>query len=72
MTSNRFLIINAIDITNNDFWLLISDYRWWGNNYHEIRTWTKECLDNFSIEGMILKFKNEEDRTFFLMRWANV
>ena len=51
--------------------LIIQDYKWYNRNDFEIKQWAKECIDSFVTEGMIIKFKTEEDRNLFLMRWGN-
>ena len=71
VADNRFITISANYINNGESWMLVCDYRWWNDYEREIQTWAKECLDGFSTEGMVVKFKSEEERNFFLMRWAN-
>ena len=71
VADNRFIAISTNYLSQGESWMLISDYRWWNEYEPEIQAWAKECLDGFSIEGMVVKFKTEEERNFFLMRWAN-
>jgi len=68
---DRFLIINTQYVPDEEhFWMIIADYMWWGKYEPDILQWAKECLGYFKIEGMMIKFKTEEDRNLFILRWA--
>jgi hypothetical protein len=70
--TERFLIINAAYIPDNECWMLISDYNWWIRNTREVEDWCKNCLEKGLVtEGMIIKFVSNIDRNVFLMKWSN-
>ena len=70
--TERFLVINARYVPDEKFfWMIIADYVWWNKNEYDILRWSKECLELIDVEGMMIKFKTEEDRNLFIMRWAN-
>jgi hypothetical protein len=72
MSGARFLTISTTYIPNGECWLLISDYNWYLDHSAAIRKWSDECLEGgYNTEGMTVKFKSDEDRTLFLLRWAN-
>ena len=69
--TERFLVVNTTYVPDPEhYWMIISDYLWWNKNEYEIVLWTKECLDFFQMEGMMLKFTTEADRNLFIIRWA--
>lgn len=71
--SDRFLIVNTQYVPDEEHvWMIIADYMWWGKNEYDILIWTKECLDYFQVDGMMIKFKTDEDRNLFILRWAYV
>jgi len=70
--TERFLVINARYVPDEKFfWMIIADYVWWNKNEYDILCWSKECLELINVEGMMIKFKTDEDRNLFIMRWAN-
>lgn len=47
------------------------DYSWYSNRELEIDTW---CLDTFGYQprkGMVLTFRQESDKMWFILRWNN-
>ena len=50
-------------------YLVILDYNYYLINEEEIIEWASKCTPGWKLTGMILEFKNEEDRLAFLLRW---
>ena len=49
--------------------LLINDFSWYVLHEKEIAQWAENCLESFTIEGIILKFVSAEDRSLFMLKW---
>jgi hypothetical protein len=52
--------------------LIIEDYAWWHVNHYDVTDWMREHLPRGEDHqaGMIVTFDNEEQRTWFMLRWA--
>lgn len=52
--------------------LIIADYAYWVENQKDLEQWMRNTLPRGLAhqQGMILNFDNEEQRTWFLLRWA--
>ena len=46
----------------------LTDYQWWHQVQEEFEAWLEE--HDVMMEGMIIKFINEQERTAFLLRWT--
>lgn len=45
----------------------LTDYMWYNRHEQELVVW---MIDNdVEMSGMIVKFRTDEDRTLFLLRW---
>lgn len=66
---NRFIPANSPDMAS--YMLIIEDYSWWHDNHYDVTDWMREHLPRGEEhqEGMILTFDNEEQRTWFMLRW---
>lgn len=64
---NRFIPVNS----QGDYLLIIEDYAWWHDNHYDVTDWMREQLPRGEEhqKGMMLSFDNEEQRTWFLLRW---
>jgi hypothetical protein len=70
--TQRFLTLELDFIPEDEFWLIICDYRWWNLSLEEVKQWAEQSLTRGLVtEGMIIKFASSEEQTLFLMRWAN-
>lgn len=69
-TKNRF--IPARSPIDGDYLLIIEDYAWWHVNHYDITDWMREHLPRGEdhCSGMVVHFDNEEQRTWFLLRWS--
>jgi hypothetical protein len=67
--NNRF--ITARSPQSGDHMLIIEDYAWWTVNANDIEQWMRDHLPRGTNhqQGMILNFDNEEQRTWFMLRW---
>jgi hypothetical protein len=52
--------------------LIIEDYVWWVQNDQEVTEWMDANLPRGREhqQGMIINFDNNEQRSWFLLRWA--
>jgi hypothetical protein len=69
-TKNRF--IPARSPIDGGCLLIIEDYAWWHVNHYDITNWMREHLPRGEdhCSGMIIHFDSEEQRTWFLLKWA--
>lgn len=69
-SKNRF--IPARSPIDGDYLLIIEDYAWWHVNHYDITDWMLEHLPRGEDHqsGMVLHFDNEEQRTWFMLRWS--
>jgi len=69
-SKNRF--IPARSPIDGGYLLVIEDYAWWHVNHYDITDWMREHLPRGEDHqaGMIVTFDNEEQRTWFMLRWA--
>lgn len=69
-SKNRF--IPARSPVNGDYIVIIEDYSWWHVNHYDITDWMREHLPRGEEhqQGMVLTFDTEEQRMWFLLRWA--
>jgi hypothetical protein len=69
-TKNRF--IPARSPIDGDYLLIIEDYAWWHVNHYDITDWMREHLPRGEehCTGMVIHFDNEEQRTWFMLRWS--
>lgn len=49
--------------------LIVVDWKYYIEFGEEIEDWANRCTPGWQLTGMILEFKNEEDRLAFLLRW---
>jgi hypothetical protein len=49
--------------------LLIADPEWYLTNEEAIKTWSEHSGIDFTINGMVLEFKSQEDKMMFMLRW---
>jgi hypothetical protein len=49
--------------------VIVNDYKFYIANEQEIKDWASQCTPGWAITGMVLEFKNEQDRLAFLLRW---
>ena len=68
-TKNRF--IPARSPIDGDYLLIIEDYAWWHVNHFDITDWMREHLPRGEdhCSGMVIHFDNEEQRTWFMLKW---
>lgn len=67
-TGRRF--IPAKSPMGGELLLIIEDYVHWVQNQQEIESWMFEYGTGIRQQGMVLHFKNDSDRTMFLLRWG--
>ncbi len=67
----RFLVTGPFDEEMPDYYIVISDFKWWTNHETEIYLWMDQCLPNGRKhqQGMVVVIKNEVDVSNFLLRW---
>ena len=63
----KFLSVDSVYL--EQYILLINDFSWYVLNEKEIAQWAENCLESFTIEGIILKFVSAEDRSLFMLKW---
>ena len=49
--------------------VIVQDYKYYLANEQEINEWADKCTPGWNLKGMILEFRNEQDRLAFLLRW---
>jgi hypothetical protein len=49
--------------------VIVVDYKFYIENEQEIKEWANQCTPGWELTGMVLEFKNEQDRLAFLLRW---
>ncbi len=49
--------------------VVVQDYKYYLANEQEINEWADKCTPGWTLTGMILQFKTEQDRLAFLLRW---
>jgi hypothetical protein len=49
--------------------VIVADYKFYVENEQEINEWANQCTSGWALTGMVLEFKNEQDRLAFLLRW---
>lgn len=50
--------------------VIIVDYKFYLDNEKEIAAWANRCTPGWVITGMVLEFKNEQDRMAFMLVWS--
>lgn len=52
--------------------LIIEDFAWWAQNDKDITEWMDANLPRGRNhqQGMVINFDNNEQRAWFLLRWA--
>ena len=50
--------------------VIIVDYKFYLENEKEITDWANRCTPGWVITGMVLEFKNEQDRMAFMLVWS--
>jgi hypothetical protein len=52
--------------------LIIEDYAWWVQNDKDIMEWMDNNLPRGRShqQGMVINFDNNEQRAWFLLKWA--
>lgn len=50
--------------------VIIVDYKFYLDNEREITDWANRCTPGWVITGMVLEFKNEQDRIAFMLVWS--
>ena len=70
----RFIVSGPFDEEMPNYYLIISDARWFTDNEREIHTWMQQCLPR-GIDhhrGMVIDIENESDVSNFLLKWNGV
>lgn len=69
-TKNKF--IPARSPIDGGYMLIIEDYAWWHVNHYDVTDWMREHLPHGEDHqaGMIITFDNEEQRTWFMLKWS--
>jgi hypothetical protein len=49
--------------------VIVADYKFYLDNEKEIAEWACQCTPGWALTGMVLEFKNEQDRLAFILRW---
>jgi len=49
--------------------VIVIDYKFYVGNEQEITAWANQCTPGWVLTGMVLEFKNEQDRLAFILRW---
>jgi hypothetical protein len=49
--------------------VIVVDYNYYLDNENEIEQWCNQCTPGWAVTGMVLEFKNEQDRLAFLLKW---
>lgn len=70
MENSKFIPVNT-SLSGEEFWLIVANSSWFVTNRVEIEHWCKEAGNSGFLQGMILRFKTDEDRLSFIMRWSN-
>ena len=70
MKKNRFVLGRSP--VNGDILLIIEDFTWFSIHNVEIVDWMQDNLPRGANhqQGMVLTFDNEQQRSWFLLRWA--
>ena len=70
MKKNRFVLGQSP--VNGDILLIIEDFTWFSIHNVEIVDWMQDNLPRGANhqQGMVLTFDNEQQRSWFLLRWA--
>lgn len=69
-SKNKF--IPARGPIDGDYLLIIEDYAWWHVNHYAVTEWMRENLPRGEdhCAGMVIHFDNEEQRTWFTLKWS--
>jgi len=78
--TKRFVVLDSsldasIDLLNYHrsedaaYRLILFDYHFWNKNEKAIHRWLAESKITFMMQGMVLMFTTESDRSAFLLRW---
>jgi hypothetical protein len=67
---NRFVTVR--DPINYKYVLMIENYSWWHDNHFDVIDWMRANLPRGEdyCKGMVIQFDSEQERTWFLLRWA--
>lgn len=67
----RFLTTGPFDQDMPHHYIIITDYRWWVANEHEIYNWMRACLPRGIAhhQGMVVVIEHDHDASNFLLRW---
>ena len=71
-TGPKFIIVtdkmDYIDsATTHPYGVWLTDYMWYNRHQKHLVAW---MIDNdVEMSGMIIKFRTDEDRTLFLLKW---
>ena len=70
MNKNRFLPANGS--INGAVLLIIEDFTWFSIHNEDIVNWMQANLPRGADhqQGMVLTFDNEQQRSWFLLKWA--
>ena len=70
MKKNRFVLGQSP--VNGDILLIIEDFTWFSIHNVEIVDWMQDNLPRGANhqQGMVLTFDNEQQRSWFLLKWA--
>ena len=49
--------------------VIVKDYTYYLANEPEITEWADRCTPGWTLTGMILMFKSDQDRLAFILRW---
>jgi hypothetical protein len=50
--------------------VIVVDYNFYLGNEQEITDWANKCTPGWALTGMVLEFKNEQDRMAFMLVWS--
>ena len=77
MTKRFVLLDSGLNLSNwpesanAPYRLILLDHYFWIENEDEIHRWLAESKITYMMQGMVLMFTTETDRSAFLLRWQH-
>jgi len=70
--TQRFVVSGPFDEEMPNYYVVISNIKWWLENESEIYKWMDTNLSRGRLHhtGMIVEFENQKDCSTFLLKWG--
>ena len=66
----KFFVCPPDQFDHSDLSLFIVEPDYYVSYQQDIEEWANKCTPGWELQGCVLRFKSDNDRLLFLLRWS--